>query len=818
MRGLMEKYGDRNEKTDADQEHQEMIGKQMRIRSIGRREETDMVRPISASLQHRIDSWLLRDYRETFMERIELVLEAEKLYEDEAYSTRYGHTLQYILENISVVLDEGPIAGAVKLRIPTKQEEEKILAEYHRWWNIPTQERHKKILFYYSEGWLKCRPDFFPSFGHLAMDWEGILDLGMGGLKKKAQDRLKAECSKDQEEFLQGAVLCYDAVSMYIQRCSREAEKQGRTRMAADLQQIAEGPAETFAQALQLLWIMILILQKVCGCGVLNLSRMDQYLLSRYRTDLKNGILTEEEALELLQEFYFHNNEIMVQTDHMSQEIETTSYTLEVAYDDPNYLTLGGKLADGRSGVNELSFRMVEAARALRLRNPFIVVRYHEGIDPKFWKYCCDAMRENTTLVIYNDETMIPALKYYGVREPEVYDYGFFGCNDPNIPGMEGGLRQVWVNLLKPLELALNQGDYPMEPLGDTVLEKTGSGQPLDPECQFDIDDRMTGLMTGAYYGIKTMAPEKMNSMEEVLEAYSQQLSYLMAEFRRGFEQDFEVEQEITRNKIRIEDCFLKGTIENGVTWTEGGTKYHKIVTQGSGLATAIDALYAIEQICFVKKEMTVGELAQLLRTDYAGREKLSVQWKNKLDKFGNDIDGVDRYAKIVTELFVKATDESNRGYLYQMWPTYSTDRDFTTMGSFVGATPDGRRAKEQLSENQSPTNGKDLSGLTAMLNSVSKIPFDKITGGPLNLRLHPSAVEGGDGLDVLCALFKTYMEKGGMQLQVNVVDAQTLKEAQKTPEKYRTLCVRVTGYSAFFVEMGKKAQNELIERTEHLM
>ena len=778
-----------------------------------------MVRQISSSLKERIDKWFLRDYRETFMERIELVLEAEKLYEGEGNSVRYGHTLEHILSNISVVLGEGPIAGEVKLRIPTKEEEEKVLAEYHRWWNIPTEERHKKILFYYSEGWLKCRPYFFPSFGHLALEWEEILDLGLGGLKKKAEDRLKEKCSADQKEFLQGAIICYDAISMYISRCYKEAASQGRTRMAENLQQIISGSAKTFEQALQLLWIMILILQKVCGCGVLNLSRMDQYLLTRYQTDLKEGRLTEDEAIQLIQEFYFHNNEIMVQTDHMSQEIETTAYTLEVAYDDPNYVILAGRLSDGKSGVNELSFLMVEAARALRLRNPFIVVRYHNGIDQKFWKCCCEAMRENTTLVIYNDETMIPALKYYGVEEPEVYDYGFWGCNDPNIPAMEGGLRQVWINLVKPLELALNRGDYPMEPLGEAVVKETKDGEPLDKECQFDIDDRMTGLMTGPYYGVKTKKLSEITTMQDVLEAYQQQLEYLVAEFRRGFEMDLEVEKSVTMDKIRIEDCFLKGTIENGVTWTEGGTKYHKIVAQGCGLATVIDAFYAIEQICFVKKEMTVEQLATVLKNDYNGFEKLSDQWKNKLNKFGNDIEEVDKYAKMLTDIFVKAIQKNNgEQYLYQMWPTYSTDRDFTTMGGYVGATPDGRHSKEQLSENQSPTNGRDISGLTAMLNSVAKVPFDRITGGPLNLRMHPSAVEGEDGLDVMCALFKTYMEKGGMQLQVNVVDAETLRDAQKNPEKYRTLCVRVTGYSAFFVEMGRKAQNELIARTEHLV
>lgn len=794
-----------------------------------------MVREMSPSLRARVEKWLDRDYRETFMERIQYLFEAEKLYEKEGYSVRYGHTLEHILKNITVVLGEGPIAGEVRMRIPTKEEEQEILAVYKGWWDIPTEERQKQILFYFSEGWLKCRPPYFVSFGHLAMDWETILNSGIGGLRERAARRLEAllqdeSCGahmaengksdrENQIEFLRGAVICYDAISLYIRRMAEEAKKQGRETQAADLAQITEGPAETFAQALQLLWILTLILQKVCGCGVLNFSRMDQYLLNRYQADVEKGILTEDRAVELLQEFYFHNNEIMVQTDHMSQEIETTRYTLEVAYDDPNYLILAGKLPDGSTGVNELSFLMVEAARALRLRNPFLVVRYHEGISEEFWSYCCDAMRENTTLVFYNDETMIPALKYWGAEEPEVYDYGFYGCNDPIISGLEGGLRQVWVNLMKPLELALHQGNYPLEPLDEKIVEETEAGAPLDQECQFDIDDRMTGLMTGPYYGVKTKAPEEMTSMEDFLEAYRQQMTYLMAEFRRGFEQDFAVERTVSLDRIRIEDCFLQGTIEQGVTWTEGGTKYHKIVTQGSGLATAIDALYAIEQICFVKKEMTVAQLAELLRKDYAGEEKLSLRWKNKLKKFGNDIDEVDKYAKIVTDIFVQAVEENNGGqYLYQMWPTYSTDRDFTTMGGFVGATPDGRRAGEQLSENQSPTNGRDLSGLTAMLNSVSKVPFDRITGGPLNLRLHPSAVEGDDGLAVMSALFRTYMKKGGMQLQVNVVDAKTLKEAQITPEKYRSLCVRVTGYSAFFVEMGRKAQDELIARTEHLV
>ena len=761
-------------------------------------------------LKKQMDEWFDRDYRETFMERIERILEAETLFAGEEGAIQYGHTMAHILDGITVVIREDEqIAGAVKMRVPSTQEEERIKKAYKDWWDIPTEERHKKILFYYSQGWLKCRPYWFPSFGHLAMDWETILNQGLEQMCQKARDGLQEDCSEDQRTFLTGTILCYDALERYIERYGLAAAETGRSDLAENLEQIARGPATTFAQALQLLWILTLVLQKVCGCGVLNFSRMDQYLYPYYCRDIEEGRITRNEALSLLREFYFKNNEIMVQTDHMSQETETTSYTLEVAYDDPNYLILGGKRADGSTGVNELSDLMVEAAQDLKLRNPFIVVRYHKGIPQDFWRRSIRAMRDNTTLVIYNDETMIPALKYFHVEEPEVYDYGFFGCNDPNIPAYEGGLRQVWINLARPLELALNQGDCPL------ASRKEGEAR----QCQFGIDDRMTGLMTGPYYGIKTKAPDEIESMEEFLGEYEKQLAYLIGEFRKGFEMDFQVEQECTMNKMRIEDCFLKGTIENKVTWTEGGTKYHKIVTQGCGIATVINSLYAIEEIVFNNHEMSLSQLAEVLRSDFEGQEMLAMKLKRRMEKFGNDIEAVDKYAKTVTDIFIRAVNAYNGGeYLYQMWPTYSTDRDFTTMGLDVGATPDGRRAREPLSENQSPAEGTDISGLTAMLNSIARIPFEYITGGPLNLRIHPSAVAGEEGIDVMCALFETYMENGGMQLQVNVVDAQTLRDAQADPQKYKTLCVRVTGYSAFFVEMGKKAQEELISRTEQMV
>jgi formate C-acetyltransferase len=694
-------------------------------------------------------------------------------------------------------------------RIPDEAEYARILARYRKWWDIPLEERHRKTLFYYSEGWLKCRPPWFISYGHLALDWERIIRKGLGDFRAEGRDVLSRQTESDKRTFVQALLICHDAISAYVMRYAAAAREQGREELAESLSHIAANPARTFFEALALIWIITLICQKMCGCGVLNFSRMDQYLLPFYEQDLRAGRLDEEGAVELLAEFFFKNNEIMVQTDHMSQEIRETQYTLEVSYDDPNYVIVAGKKADGGGGVNILSYLMVRAARLLRLRNPFMVVRYYEGIDGAFFEEVSAAMRDNTTIVLYNDETMIPALKAYGVEEPEVYDYGFFGCNDPDIGAHAGGLRQVWINLAKPLELALNRGDYPMEP----------RARAAPGDCAFSLEDRMVGLMTGAYYGIDTGSLDQVKTMEELVALYRAQLKYLIGEYRRGFEKDYATETICNRGRMRIEDCFLAGPLTNAVTWMQGGTKYHTIVTQGTGIATVADALYAIERLVFVEKEMTLQELADLLARDYAGNEALAQRLRKKYEKFGNDTDAVDKYATAAANAFADAVQENNgTRYLYQMLPTLSSDRDFTTMGLYVGATADGRRHREPLSENQSPSRGADISGLTATLNSVAKLPFDRITGGPLNLRIHPGSVQGDEGARILSALFRTYMQKGGMQVQINVVDADTLRKARAEPDKYRSLCVRVTGYSAFFVEMGKKAQEELIARTEQLV
>ncbi len=773
---------------------------------------------ITESIEH----WFEKDYRATFYERLDCLLESEHLYEDLSYPVRYGKTLEYTLQRISVFIrPEEQIVGSVKEIIPTDEQKERGEQLTHKWWDLELEEIQKKALWFYSYGWLRRRPPWFYSFGHLALDWEGLITKGLSAFKAHAGDVLQEPAIKSDDHkpsFLEGTILCYQALSGYIKRYAEQAKKDAEScckdpkrklellRISESCAHISEQPVRSFYEALQLIWFIVLPLMKVCGCGVFNFSRMDQYLYPFYKNDLEQGLITRQEALELLEEFYNKNNDIMIPTDHMSQEIETTRYNLEVTYDDPNYVIIGGLLKDKQPGVNELSSLFVEAAHNMRLRNPFIVVRYYEGIDRDFWLKVCDAMRDNATLVVYNDKTMIPALRAYGVAPEDALDYGFYGCNDPNVPAHEGGLRQLWFNLLRPLELALQRGEYPRKPKGDKPIEGT----------QYSLDDRMIGLMTGVYYGAKTADPDGMQSIADLLEAYRQQVRFLLTDYRNAFEEDFKLELECNAGRIRIEDCFLHGTVDNATTWNNGGTKYHKITIQGSGMASVVDSLATVEQLVFRDQEMSLKELVEILRSNYAGQEFLQARLSKRMPKFGNDIAWVDELARKVTDIFCDEVSHVNSSnYVYTFFPTLSTDRDFTTMGRDVGATPDGRRADQQISENQSPTEGADREGLTALLNSVARLPFHRITGGPLNIKLHPSAVKGKNGLEMFATALQTYFAKGGMQVQINVVSKEELLDAQKHPHKYKNLCVRVCGYSAYFVQMGKKAQNELIHRTE---
>lgn len=773
-------------------------------------------------LQERIDALFEKDYRMTFYERIEALMDGERLFRDDPFPVRYGKILRHTLDSMTVVIyPRERIVGAVKEIIPSEEQVRYVNELTDRWWNRAPEEIQKDIPCFYSYNWLRRRAPFFHSFGHLGFEWERMLSLGLRGYKRKAEERLRSpDVAADQEkkDFLRGVLICYDALSDFMKRYAEEAgeraeatenpEERAQYEATRDTcNRLSEEPPQSFHEALQFLWLIVMPLMKVAGCGVFDLGRMDQYLLPYYEADVQSGKLSRDEAHDLLVEFFFKNNEIMSPVDHMSLEQPGTDFTLEMTFDDPNYIIVGGKLENGEPGVNDLSFLFVEAHHTLGLRNPFMVVRYYSGIDEDFWEKTCAAMRDNADIVLYNDNTVVPALTRYGVREEDAVNYGYYGCNDPDVTGKQGGLRQFWINLVLPLDLTLRPD------------KQDPNYSPEEPpeESQFTLEERMIGLLRSNYRGAVTRPLDEIGSIDELLEEYRMQLRLLLGDYRKAINKDIELEQRTYAGKMRIEDCFLEGPVDRACTWNNGGSIYNVITVQGSGIATVIDSFAAIEKLVFREGRYTLPELSNILSENFRGHEDLREELRYTFPKFGNDIPWVDEIGRMVVEVFSDEVQRQNDpSYLYRFFPTLSTDRDFTVMGEIIGATPDGRYEYEQISENQSPSPGAEQNGLTAVLNSVSTLPFDRITGGPLNLRIHPSAIEGRDGLKALSALLSTYMDEGGMQAQINAVSREQLEEAQRNPDKYRTLSVRVTGYSAYFVQMGKKAQDEIINRTEY--
>jgi formate C-acetyltransferase len=767
------------------------------------------------SLKKRIDAWLNQNPELAFYERIELLRKSEKLFEGLPYSIRYGRSFDYLLSNISIENgDDGIFAGAVKRTIVSDEQRSAAVSLFRGWWEGMTLEKFQSNAYYcYSfkknkRDWLFARPPWMLAQGHLSYDWEYLIHNGLIGFLNRIEDQMKIEPAGDTLNYLEGLKICIVALQKYIVRCAKADRSVSRDERAGRLESLAYDKPGTFLEALQLMALISVITKHVIGYDAGCLGRIDQYLLPFYERDIAEGILTRESALSMIEEFMFKEMEGAALFDHMSADTEEAQSRIDASGDDVSYLVIAGRTLDGQSCVNELSHLFIEAVHDLNmLKAPVIALRYFDGIEEDFFGKVVSAMMDNASIYVYNDETQISALTSYGIAPEDAANYGMFSCNNPTIPAMMGSLRQIWFNLAIPLELAMNRG---------VPFSKTRDGHEKK-KCEFSLGDRLMGMMESGYYGIDTGSTDDMETMEDFLEAYRRQIRYLVGELRKGLEMDGKVEKEANAGRMRVEDCFLKGTIENACDSVTGGVKYHSFMVNGGGLATVVDSLYAIEKLVFIEKALTLSELAEILKNNFAGNELLHKRLETKFEKFGNDIPEVDKYAKIVVDNMADAIDEQNsEKYLYWMMGEISTLRDFTTEGWYVGATANGRKAGEPLSENQSPSMGADISGLTAMLNSISKIPFNRVTGGPLNVRVHPSAVSGKDGINNMSAILRTFFECGGFQIQTSIVDADTLREARRTPEKYKNLTVRVTGYNAYFTHMGEEAQDEMIRRTEN--
>ncbi len=636
--------------------------------------------------------------------------------------------------------------------------------------------------------------DIFDVQGHLVLGHENVIRQGFNGIKEKVKEHLekgeRANPTPDDKrkiDFLQAVIICCDAAIAFAQRFAQEAtklaEKEANAKRRDELLKIAgncrwvpANPPRTFYEAMQCLWFTQVMAQISYGmAGTFALGRVDQYLYPFYKKDIGVGKITKEGVEELVEELDLKLTSNILLLPEAGVE---TSSTLGTS---PQPITIGGQTKDGEDATNELSYIFLEASEKLTAVVNNLAIRIHSKTPEDFLVRACQVYRSTSGQAFYNDEVIIPALLGDGYSLEDARNYAIVGCVEP--AGSGDTFACTGGNDLKlggVLEMVLTNGGY-----------------------------RLMGRQ-----GLATGDAKKFTSFNEVMDAFRQQLEHnvkMAADAVNAKDAIYQAEF-----PTPFVSSTLTGCVESGKDATEGGARYNFGSITARGLGTTADSLAAIKKLVFEDEVLTMSELMELLGANFRGKENMRQMVINRAPKYGNDDNYVDLIAKQIVELFCREVSKhrSIRGGHFR--PSFYSYGTHVLDGLFLGATPDGRKAGDAVSNGISPSNGREDEGPTAVLKSAAKLEHRLISNGDaLNLRLLPSLVQDDDALRKVTSLVKTYFRLGGMHLQFNVVSSETLKDAQKHPENYRDLVVRVSGYSAFFTDLGRSIQDDIIARTE---
>ncbi|MBN2322181.1 MAG: hypothetical protein JXQ30_00480 [Spirochaetes bacterium] len=772
------------------------------------------------------DRVLSADDRTVFIERFVHLKRAYEKYREEPPEIRHALITSEILDNISIVIDEDDfIVGRVRETTPTA-EEEKLLQEIYTLepdtvpphiYNYASRPEVLRALFPEATDSLGPyralpAPSFYNTDGHTIPDWETLLRLGINGIKETAREKLESITGEDTEadrkrRFLRASIISCDAVTAFVNRYVQELERlipekkhtergQELLRIKRCCERVPANPATTFHEAVQSIWFLDLILHQVIGARDYTLGRADQYLYPFYKKDTENGTITRKEALEILEYLFIKCNEVTSIISHTHGR-PIYNYTItrdtkrSLCLDSVQYCTVGGKNIDGGDDTNEVSFLILEAVHELHLRQPNIIVRYFRGINPVFWLKAVDIARSGiNTIAFYNDEVIIPAYEKCGILPRDAVDYAQIACCHSGLPGRSMELREYWFNLPKYLELALNDG--------------------LDP-------------MIGLQMGLHTGTIDEFTTFDDFLDAFKAQIKYQIEKVLQ--EQGEYYRQNFSLKPFSFESVVMKDCIATAMDYKNfrrnppTGTGYIYFDCLCGGIATVADSLAAVKKLVYEEGRMSLEELNAILRNNFEGQEKLRLELLNKFPKYGNDDDYVDSFAVDIAFFFVQTVIGMSNPYLGLLIPSIYSYHGYACHGAVTGATPDGRQAREPVSENQEAVNGMDRNGLTALLNSMAKFKdvFSFTPCGGSTISIHPTGIAGENGTKLLSGLIETYFENGGQHVQTNVVNKETLIDAKKHPKKHRALLVRVTGYSAYFVTLSPECQDYIIERAAHL-
>jgi formate C-acetyltransferase len=629
--------------------------------------------------------------------------------------------------------------------------------------------------------------------GHTVLD-DKIYRRGLRDFQSEIEAQLEAlDYLNDprayaRQEQLKAMQIAAEAVIRLAQRHAEEARALARREAdperRAELEHIAEicmrVPAHAprnFWEALQSYWFVHLgVTTELNPWDAFSPGRLDQHLLPFYRRGLAEGSLTRGQAEELLQCLWvkFNNQPAPPKVGVTAEESGT--------YTDFAQINTGGVTSDGSDGVNEVTFLILDVVETMRLLQPSCSIQVSSRSPDRFIRRAARIIRTGFGQPsVFNSDLVVEELLRQGKSIVDARDGGSSGCVEVGAFGKENYNLTGYFNMPKVLEITLNDG--------------------VDPR-------------TGRRIGLETGDPTRFRSFEQFFAAYRRQLNHFVDVKVRGnnvIERLYARYMPAPFLSLLIDDC-----IATGRDYHDGGARYNTTYIQGVGLGTMADALTAIKYHVFHQRTLTMAELLNALRDDFVDHERLRLMLVNRTPRYGNDDDYADDVMREVFEAYFQAVDgrPNTKGGRYSINLLPTTVHVY--FGSVIGATPDGRRSGTPLSEGVSPVQGADRHGPTAVIKSVAKMDHVRTGGTLLNQKFTPQLLKDDDDLDRLVHLIRTYFRLGGHHIQFNVVDADTLRAAQRNPEAHRDLIVRVAGYSDYFCDLGAALQDEIISRTEH--
>lgn len=829
-------------------------------------EKTDRVDRLKAALYERMP--------EIESARAVLLTQSYKATESEPLIIRRAKAFEHILKNIPIIIrDEELIAGSAAIAprgcqtfpefsyqwlddefdtvasraadpfyISEKTKSE--LKEVHKYWKGKTTSElalsymAKEALAAFEHAVFTPGNYFYNGVGHISVDYEKVIRIGYRGIIEEAKNGISALSVADgdyaeRKAFLDAVIISCNAAVIYANRYADlaldTAAKCGDAARAAELREIArncravpENGASGFYEACQSFWFVQMLLQTESSGHSISPGRFDVYMLPYYIKDLESGTLTREKAQELMDCVWIKLNDLNKVRDASSAE-GFSGYGLF------QNLIAGGQDKNGVDITNDLSYMCINASLHVMLPQPSFSVRVWSKSPHSFLIRAAELTRTGLGMpAYYNDEVIIPSLQNRGLSIEDAREYCIIGCVEPQRAGKTDGWHDAaFFNMCRPLEMVFS-----------------------------------SGLDKGVQLGVRTPDISQINSFDEFFDAYKQQMNYFI-ELLVNADNSIDAAH-AKRCPLPFESSMVDDCVKSGKSVQEGGAVYNFTGPQGFGIANMADALYAVKRLVFEEKAFTLSELKDALINNF-GRDMDALQAQrltkqvlrellckgqtitesdvtavftmimknnlpqsekdrygemldkiNSLPKFGNDVEEVDLFAREAAYTYTRPLEKyrNPRGGSFQagLYPVSAN----VPLGAQTGATPDGRLAFTPVADGVSPAAGRDVNGPTAAANSVARLDhFIASNGTLLNMKFHPTALEGRKGLESFVSLIRGYFDQKGSHMQFNVVSRETLIDAQKNPENYKSLVVRVAGYSALFTTLSRSLQDDIINRTQ---